>query len=375
MKILVVDDDESLRANLSRLLRLEDHEVSTAKDGNEALAQVREWLPDLIFTDVHMPGLDGYELCKVVKAHADTRAIPVIFVSGEESIEGRLLGFAAGGEDFIVKPFQVQEVLAKVGSATRIAAESRALKAQADSAQSAAFVAMQWAAEIGLVLDFVRRSLAATAQSELALLVRDTAAQFGVDAAVMIRGERSTCCLSSRGRDIPLDLSVMSHVRLQGRIFEFQNRSAFNYDSVTVVVSDMPRDDPERCGRLRDHFALLAEAADARNRALELEAAKLAQTAGVSAALAATETAVRKLTVAQRANQERLSESIGVFKQNLTRVFVGCGLKESQEASIFAVVDDYTDLTAELLDAGRHSVDEMDRIGGLLARLAPEAKR
>lgn len=112
--ILVIDDTPNYRQALRRLLVANGYSVVLAGDGESALQLAREQLPDLILLDVNMPGMDGYEACQRLKADPETGAIPVIFISGEGCVLNKVQAFASGGVDFIVKPHDNEEVLARV---------------------------------------------------------------------------------------------------------------------------------------------------------------------------------------------------------------------------------------------------------------------
>ena len=112
--ILVVDDDLSARQALSQLLEREGYEVRCAPSGQTALLFVGEEPPDLVLLDIRLPDVDGFEVCRRLKEDAGTRAVPVIFLSAREMTEDKVKGFAAGGADYITKPFHAEEVLARV---------------------------------------------------------------------------------------------------------------------------------------------------------------------------------------------------------------------------------------------------------------------
>jgi putative two-component system response regulator len=111
--ILVVDDAE---INIDILMgALGDmYDVSVAMDGETALETARDILPDLILLDIMMPGMDGYEVCRHLKEDPATRGIPVIFLTALTEVEDKAKGFEAGAADYITKPFDVEEVDAKV---------------------------------------------------------------------------------------------------------------------------------------------------------------------------------------------------------------------------------------------------------------------
>jgi DNA-binding NtrC family response regulator len=112
--ILVVDDTPANLRLLTDLLAQNGYRVRPASDGALALKSVAARMPDLILLDVSMPELDGYEVCRRLKADEQTRRIPVIFISAFGDTQQKVAGFAAGGVDYITKPFEAEEVLARV---------------------------------------------------------------------------------------------------------------------------------------------------------------------------------------------------------------------------------------------------------------------
>jgi two-component system, sensor histidine kinase and response regulator len=112
-RILAVDDDElSLRA-LKRLLG-KDYNIQTARSGKEALEIVPDFRPDLVLLDIMMPGIDGYEMCRVIRSGQRFDLIKIILVSGRTVVEERLKGYEAGADDYITKPFNDEELKAKI---------------------------------------------------------------------------------------------------------------------------------------------------------------------------------------------------------------------------------------------------------------------
>jgi len=112
--ILVVDDATASLQFLTHVLTEQGYTVYPASDGELALEFVRTTLPDLILLDIRMPGMDGYEVCRRLKADERTCSIPIIFISILEDEDDKVRGFQAGAVDYITKPFQPEEVLARV---------------------------------------------------------------------------------------------------------------------------------------------------------------------------------------------------------------------------------------------------------------------
>ncbi|WP_432473255.1 two-component system response regulator [Amphritea sp. HPY] len=113
-QIVIVDDQAINLRLLSEILSEEGYKVRSTIDGEQALVSIGLCRPDLILLDIKMPGIDGYEVCRRLKATPEVRDIPVIFISALNTSEDRLKGFELGGVDFISKPFQRQEVVSRI---------------------------------------------------------------------------------------------------------------------------------------------------------------------------------------------------------------------------------------------------------------------
>jgi PAS domain S-box-containing protein len=139
-RILLADDNADMRGYVRRLLG-DNYEVRAVSNGTEALAEIRGHPPDLVLTDVMMPGLDGFGLLREIRADESTKTIPVILLSARAGEDARIEGMQAGADDYMVKPFTARELLARVGAHLamgRLRRESaeheRALRSEAETA-------------------------------------------------------------------------------------------------------------------------------------------------------------------------------------------------------------------------------------------------
>jgi putative nucleotidyltransferase with HDIG domain len=112
--ILVVDDSNLLRGILKEELEAEGFEVHMAEDGPQALERARDLRPDVILLDIGLPGMDGYEVCRRVKADAATADIPILMITALNELKDKLAGFEAGADDYLTKPFFTKELLARL---------------------------------------------------------------------------------------------------------------------------------------------------------------------------------------------------------------------------------------------------------------------
>ncbi|OPY19240.1 MAG: Transcriptional regulatory protein YycF [Syntrophus sp. PtaB.Bin075] len=119
-KILIIDDSPDIRALLARFLRKAGYDIAEAHDGEDGLRQVKVWKPDLILLDIVMPGIDGYQVCRSIKGDSCSRDIPVIFLSARSEAADKIKGLAIGGADYITKPFDRGEVMARIENQLKI---------------------------------------------------------------------------------------------------------------------------------------------------------------------------------------------------------------------------------------------------------------
>ena len=113
-RVMVVDDSKTIRRTAETLLRKEGFEVITAVDGFEALGKVVDFQPDLIFLDIMMPRLDGYQTCALIKHHHIFRNTPVVMLSSRDGIFDRARGRVVGSDRYITKPFTKHDLLAVI---------------------------------------------------------------------------------------------------------------------------------------------------------------------------------------------------------------------------------------------------------------------
>lgn len=111
-KVLVCDDEKLFTDLLTTVLA--SYKVTTARSGKEALEKLHTFSPDLVLLDVGMGEMNGYEVCEAIRAHPKFRFVKVVFLSGNVTLEDRMRGYRAGGDDYITKPFNSEELLAKI---------------------------------------------------------------------------------------------------------------------------------------------------------------------------------------------------------------------------------------------------------------------
>ena len=132
MKVLVAEDDRLIREGLVEILRAEGYRVVEAHDGRAALTRFEDEAPDFVCLDIMMPEVSGFDVCKQIRAI--NPHVPIVFISAKSEEIDKVIGLELGADDFIVKPFGVKEVVARIRAVTR-----RCLKAAQDSSSPAPF--------------------------------------------------------------------------------------------------------------------------------------------------------------------------------------------------------------------------------------------
>lgn len=110
-KVLVVDDSQTVRRSAELFLRQGGHEVLLAEDGFEALAKIHDFAPDLVFCDILMPRLDGYQTCAIIKRHPRHAALPVVMLSSKDGVFDIARGRMVGSQEHLTKPFTREQLL------------------------------------------------------------------------------------------------------------------------------------------------------------------------------------------------------------------------------------------------------------------------
>ena len=113
-KVLVVDDSNTIRRSAEIFLKQGGHEVLLAEDGFDALAKINDYLPDIVFCDILMPRLDGYQTCAIIKRNARFANIPVVMLSSKDGVFDKARGRMVGSEEYLTKPFTKEQLLRAV---------------------------------------------------------------------------------------------------------------------------------------------------------------------------------------------------------------------------------------------------------------------
>ena len=255
----------------------------------------------------------------------------MVFISCHDRLQDRLQGYDAGGEDYILKPVEPEELLAKVALRLK-AAENRAqLKQMADYAGSTAMTALSSMGEMGVLLQALQRFNGCSTLEGLAHEVLQALAGYDLRGMVRLRTPQGVVMLSTQGAVSPIEMSIIEQVAAMGRIVEFHSRMSVSYEHVTLLVSNTPLDEDGRRGRLRDHLAVLAEGAEVRAMAIHRDHVIERVVLQGSRALDRIDEGQRQAGIATTLALQDMSDQ-------LERAYISAALSESQESFISGII-------------------------------------
>jgi DNA-binding response OmpR family regulator len=350
----VVDDDPTVRDILEIALG-GDFAVQPASSGEEVLERLLAGQaagraePGVVLLDIEMEMLDGYQTCQRLRRAGLT--MPVLFVSGHDTLEERLLAFDAGGDDFISKPFDSELVLVKAQRAMKRYVETARIKEEKSQLQDATLRFLHEVGERGVLLDFLRDTLRDTDYATLAGKLMRTASDYGVQCHVQIRHAEGAHTQTPGGVASALELSIMEHATTLGREFRLGKRLILNSDHVTLLVLNMPREEEEAL-RLAGYLEVLVESTQAIAETIEIrrESASLAETLMV----ASNESfcTLEDLRDGYRKQQVDTRLLLQEMIDGLEKSYVHLGLTDSQEMSISSTIRHSSEKILDLFEMG-----------------------
>ncbi len=229
--ILVVDDSQDIRQYVVECLS-ESYRVRTAADGLEALESIRRELPDLVISDVMMPRMDGFALCRTIKGDAEYRHIPIVLLTSKASVEARIEGLEAGGDDYLAKPFNARELRTRIENLLSIRKQSaelhelnRALLAKNDALREASELKSQL---LNIASHDMKNPL--TAIREFARIVKD---ELGRDSHLQ---ELLDLIYSSSNEMLHLVTQLLDSAALEGGHLQLDKRPVDLHQVAELIV-------------------------------------------------------------------------------------------------------------------------------------------
>ena len=339
-KILAVDDEPFNLEIIEEILEDLDFELRLASSGQECLSMVEEYMPQVILLDVSMPKMNGYEVCKELKANPKTQDIIVMFVSARGTVEERMEGYSVGAEDYIVKPFGHDELKQKLNKLNQVLSEKQKLEKQVKEATSTAFNAMANSSEMGQIVNYVENIGFINDVEELGKALVECLQAFGLQSNIEFRCNDTKLHFALNGVCSPIVIELFEMLKSKGRLHEFSHRILVNYEFVSLLILNMPEQDEQKHGRMRDHICFIVSVTEQQLRAITTKQMLVSQQERLNKVASTVHSKFHSLI--GLLNDSRINNE-KVFKQlqeELEERIPTMGLDEDQEVFIYRKVDE-----------------------------------
>lgn len=350
-RVLVVDDDRAIR-HLHQSLLSRHYEVAVAASGEEALDACRQAVPDLILLDVEMPGLDGFETCRSIRAES---SVPIIFVTSHQSLDEHVQSFDAGGNDIVTKPVAAEILLRKVALAIEQHRQTSRLVEEKESLNRMAMDFLSSMGQSGILLNFMRSGVACRSHLALAESLIAAMRDLGADASALIRHEGGPTAFTHHGEPTPLESAILQQASGMGRVFQFSRRLVVNYDRVSILIANMPdeKSEPDQAGRLRDNVAILAETVEALCDIVDMRIESMRRAEQLQMALAGAVRAMETLRHRYADTHFQTEERLHRLVDDVEKAYSWLETSQTQEQAISGVMQAHIrDILARMNEHG-----------------------
>jgi CheY-like chemotaxis protein len=345
-RILVVDDDRVTRA-FHRTILSNQFDVETASSGEEAIKICHDRLPDLVLLDVVMAGIDGFETCRKLREFTD---IPIVFATANESLSEHLKAFDAGGDDVITKPVVKEVLLRKIALDIQRHRAKKKLLNEKNSLQTMAMDFLSAIGENGILQQFMQASLTCSTPRELGEHLVTAIKNFGLECSILIRHDSESTILTSYGIPNDMEKIILEQSATMGRVFQFKKKLVVNYDRVSVIINNMPADNSEKSGRIRDDIAMLTEMTHTLCENVDMRQASMSRAEQLQVALSGAVMTIESLQNRGRNAQVDSRLLLQEMVDNVEKIYSWLGTSRSQEESISKIMLASVEKILTLLD-------------------------
>lgn len=351
--LLIVDDDIDSCVLLGAILEGQ-YQLHYCMNGEQAQEFLQHYQPALILLDIALPGLSGYDLCRQIRLSPKTEHIPVLFLSGHQRMEDRLMAYEVGGNDFIGKPFFNQELERSISHIISSQQESANLRAQLDTTRSMAMKAMSNLGELGSLLSFLHDGFRTDNYASLARALLAFCQHSELDASVRICGSEDDFFLSTNGLASPVARSVFDDIDPLDlrRNWQVGRTEVVHCASITLLLPGFAEQCGERAERLREHLLLAVEAAAARVDALDAASASSRQYRQLCQLAQQAESALKTVDNLQQQQRLMATTILGEMLTEMEQAMARLQLSKEQENIVSLSMHTAVDRVFKLYDQG-----------------------
>lgn len=262
-RIVCIDDNPANLLLLEKSLR-DQYEILAVSDAEAALSTLVETPPALVLLDVNMPRLNGYELCRRIRDHDAIGDIPIVFLSCMKDLDDRLAGYAAGGDGYVTKPFDLRELRSILQAQIQRRQQLDDSRRNIENLRSMSWTMMRNNSEMGELLRFSQGLAKVKDEAAFVDHLFTTLDNLGLSATLLVKLLTGEIVARNDGKPFTLmEKELLDLARSGPRITANGNKYLFRGDSLILLIRNMPIEDEDLTGRLKDHLCILLDSAEA----------------------------------------------------------------------------------------------------------------
>lgn len=341
-KILYFEDDLQLASLVVEYLAKKQTEVThfscfSAYERSNTCAAKQHF--DAVLLDIEMPDVDGYQVCQALKEEGLAESVPVIFISGLMNSDDILRAYEAGGHDYLVKPLKLTELEAKLTENIRVSASRQELKDELDNSQDMTMKVMMSMSELGAVLRFHDECMSLEATDQIVNKLFELLSGLNLNSSIIVHNHEREY-FSSIGKGNELELQTIKLLSTYDRIYSWSNRTCFNYDTFSLLITNMPIDDDVRFGELKDVLCFILNGLDARFEAIKLTTKEKNRTRLLSEVIDELCTLVSDMSENNKSLSGQFETIIDSVEKNIAGDIVQFNLLETEEEILINHIND-----------------------------------
>lgn len=368
MKILSVDDNPQ---NLKLIqLSLESHFEVLSSDGKDSILDLlTSFQPNVILLDIMLGDKSGYDVCRDIRESGICPDVVVIFVSSLSSLEDKITAYGAGGDDYICKPINIQELDQKLHSIDKRIEHYHQLEEQYESASQAAFSSMQQSSELGQLIAFFTDTMEIENVQSLFVAVEAFVQGFGSQCAVEFRlgGENIQM---PQGMVSTLESEILELGRSAKRIITFGNNLLLNSKWCSLLIKKMPVHDPDLVGRLRDHYAILLGIIDSRMMLIDsMKNRSKERVRAIAAMSSALDSGFGRIKQELQQQEQQAQNLLDKMNSTIDNTLMSMGLSEDQEETLLEIFDENRETLDDMMGLSAQIDNEIRQLDHLLGKI------
>ena len=353
-RVMIVDRDETNIEILQGMLE-DDFEISSLSDESNVFEKVQTDLPDLILMDTGVPEAHSYEICSKIKSDKTTEHCSVVFLCEQNTLEQKMAGYEAGCDDYISKPYDPQELLTRLRLQIQTQKQQSKLRSDAQNAMDAAFAAMQNSSEIGSIVRFLEHALECQHFDDIGNSLLTITKEFGLMCAVQIRSLEGVLNYGCNNKSV--EAKMLSELKDKGKIIDFGARTLINYAHISLLVRNMPLNEKENYGRIKDNLVLLINSCEAKVKTLNNEITLQEQRdGGILSIISECHDELTDAAKQIKFLDNLIDEVMEWQRRELEDKLIVLGLSEEQEEALLEMVEN----SVEKLQISRNIGEEID---------------